>query len=220
MDELDRALGRLRAVLRRRLGQPVNLAQACELYEKARRAANDLGTGVVMSCKLAMAQALHGQPAEARKVLAEIDAGKKEILGTDRQRGGLARQVADAVLPLKEQGPADGQKALRAFLDQFRLNPNYTDRGRRETLELQLFAAELLLASDLEADDAPAASRDLKYLDPLLETFKGRGDMRPFLRRYYDWRSVGATGATWCKWPITCWNPGWSDRRNNSGRGG
>jgi tRNA A-37 threonylcarbamoyl transferase component Bud32 len=167
-------------------GQPVNLAQACALYEKARRAATDLGTALVMSCKLAIAQALHGQPAEARKVLAELDAGKKEILGTDRQRSGLARQVADAVLRLKEQGPGDGQKALRAFLDQFRLNPNYTDRGRRETLELQLFAAELLLASDLEANDAPSASRDLKYLDPLLETFRGRGDMRPFLRRYYE----------------------------------
>ena len=52
-------------------------------------------------------------------------------------------------------------------------------------MELQLFAAELLLASDLESEPKLAA-RDLKYLDALLAVFKGRRDIRPFLRRYYE----------------------------------
>jgi hypothetical protein len=52
-------------------------------------------------------------------------------------------------------------------------------------MELQLFAVELLLAWDLESDPKSAA-RDLKYLDALLAVFKGRRDMRPYLRRYYE----------------------------------
>ena len=49
-----------------------------------------------------------------------------------------------------------------------------------------MFCAELLLSSELDANQAPAAHRDLKYLDPLLAVFRGRKDMRPFLRRYYE----------------------------------
>jgi serine/threonine protein kinase len=165
---------------------PVNLAHACELYDQSRTATVDLGTAMVRACKLAIVKAMHGQVPEARKILTTLDAGKKELLGSDRERAMLCRQVAEAVLELKEHGPAPGQKALRAFLDQFKLNPAYSDTSRRETLELQLFSAELLLDSDLDAKDVQSAQKDLKYLDALLANFKARKDMRPFLRRYYE----------------------------------
>jgi hypothetical protein len=52
-------------------------------------------------------------------------------------------------------------------------------------MELQLFAAELLIASDL-GEEPTVASRDQKYLDSLLSIFQGRRDVRPYLRRYYE----------------------------------
>lgn len=167
-------------------GMPVHLAQAGELYEKAAAATAEGGTGAVFACKRAIVLALRGKTDEAQKVLAALDKAKKDILGSDRERAALARQVADAVIVLKEKGLAEGQKSLRAFLDQFRLNPTYSDSSRRETLELQLFCAELLLSTELESGDAKSAPLDLKYLDALLATFNGRKDTRPFLRRYYE----------------------------------
>ncbi|MCY2992957.1 MAG: serine/threonine-protein kinase [Planctomycetota bacterium] len=171
-------------------GAPVNLARACALYQKAGELNKDLdlGTKVVMACKLCIALALHGRVSEARQVRDGPEAGQEDVLGPDQERAELLQQVADAVLQLKadEQDPTAGQKSLRGFLDQFQLNPAYTDSSRRETLELQLFCAELLLSSELDANQLPAAHRDLKYLDPLLAVFRGRKDMRPFLRRYYE----------------------------------
>jgi hypothetical protein len=48
-----------------------------------------------------------------------------------------------------------------------KLNPAYTDINRRETLELRLFAAELLVDAALDNHDAAGAARDLKYPAPL-----------------------------------------------------
>jgi hypothetical protein len=171
-------------------GAPVNLARASMLYDRARilNADLDKGTEVVMACKLCLALALHGQIAEARRVFDRAATNPQDILGTDRERAALMRQVAAAVLQLKAdaQQRDKGQKDLRSFLDQFKLNPSHTDSRRRETLELQLFCAELLLRSELEAQQQAAAQRDGRYLEPLLASFHGRGDMRRFLRRYYD----------------------------------
>jgi hypothetical protein len=50
---------------------------------------------------------------------------------------------------------------------------------------MQLFAAELLLNSDLDGEPN-SARRDLKHLDALLAVFNGRREMRPYLRRYYE----------------------------------
>ena len=50
---------------------------------------------------------------------------------------------------------------------------------------MQLFAAELLLASDLESD-TEVGRPGPKNLDALLAVFKGRRDIRPYLRRYYE----------------------------------
>jgi hypothetical protein len=93
--------------------------------------------------------------------------------------------MAEAVLAVKGPAPADGRKLLRAFLDQFKLNPDYRDSRRRETMELQLFAAELLLTWDLE-NEPKSAVRDLKYLDALLAVFEDRRELRPYLLRYYE----------------------------------
>ena len=167
-------------------GLPVNLVRAGKLYQEARKQAVNYGVGVSLACKYCLVTGMHGNVAEARKALAAVEADQREILGSERERAGMLRQVAAAVLTLKEQGAAAGGEALRRFLNQFKLNPGFTDINRRETLELQLFAAELLLASELDAHDAAAAQHDLKYLDPLLVVFRGRKDMRPFLRRYYE----------------------------------
>ena len=167
-------------------GVPVNLDRAGKLYQEARARAVNFGVTVSLACKYCLVAALHGKVAEANKVFAALEADRREILGSERERAGMLREVAAAMLALKQQNPAAGQELLRRFLNQFKLNPAYTDINRRETLELQLFAAELLLASELEAGDATAAQHDLKYLDPLLAVFRGRKDMRPFLRRYYE----------------------------------
>jgi serine/threonine protein kinase/tetratricopeptide (TPR) repeat protein len=167
-------------------GAPVNLSRACSLYQKSHDLGNDFGVRVSMACKFCIAAALHGDVAKAREQLALLDADRREILEPDRERAGLLRQMAQAVLAIKDKNPAKGRDSLRHFLDQFKLNPAYTDTSRRETLELQLFAVELLLSSDLEANDSQAAQQDLDYLAPLLAVFRGRKDMRPFLRRFYD----------------------------------
>ena len=101
-----------------------------------------------------------------------LDADKRQVLEASKERATLVQQVAEAVLAVKGASPADGRKPLRAFLDQFKLNPAYRDSSRRETMELQLFAAELLLAWDLESEPKSAA-RDLKYLDGLLAVLQG-----------------------------------------------
>ena len=113
----------------------------------------------VMGCKLAIVRALNGKLQAARDGLDALDADKRQMLGTNVERATLMHQVAKAVLASRGSAPADGRKALRGFLDQFRLNPAYRDSSRRETLELQLFAAELLLASDLESEPKSAARR-------------------------------------------------------------
>ena len=88
-------------------------------------------------------------------------------------------------LPSRAPRRPTAKRPSSPFLDQFKLNATYRDSSRLETLELQLLAAELLLAWDLEREPKSAA-RDLKYLDGLLALFKGRPDVRPYLRRYYE----------------------------------
>ena len=173
----------------------LNSDQACKLYDRARRMAPDPGNRGVMTCKYCIISALCGELPEAGKIFAaEVAPVKDEdIIGSDRQRAALLRQVASAVLALKDTRRAgEGQEALREFLGQFHTS-NYDDANRGETLELRLFAAELLLASELQTNGAKAAQNDLKYLDRLLEVFKGHEKMQPFLRRYYELaiRAVG-----------------------------
>ena len=128
----------------------VNLPQAAESYDQARKIAPEWSDSIVMGYKLAIVLALNGKEKPARDLLDQLDADKREVLEASKERATLMHQMAKAVLAVKSNSPTDGQKALRAFLDQFKLNPAYHDSSRRETMELQLFAAELLLAWDLE----------------------------------------------------------------------
>jgi len=161
----------------------VNLPQAVESYEQARQNAPDWSDAIVMGYKLAIILALNGEDKAARDVLDQLNSDKRQVLEASKERATLVHQVANAVLTIKGVSPADGRKDLRAFLDQFKLNSAYHDSRRRETMELQLFVAELLLTWDLESDPKSAA-RDLKYLDALLAVFEGRPDIRPYLRRF------------------------------------
>jgi serine/threonine protein kinase len=163
----------------------VNLPLAAENYGAAFKSADVWSDAVVMGCKQAIVLALNGKEKTAREIVRVLDADQRQMLETSKERVILVRQVLDAVFAVAGPTPAEGRKLLRAFLDQFKLNPAYRDARRRETMELQLFAAELLLGSDLE-NDARMATRDLKYLDTLLYVFNGRRDMRPYLRRYYE----------------------------------
>ncbi len=163
----------------------VNFSQAAESYGQARKFACDWGDSVVMACKQAIIQALNGKGKAAHELLDALDADKRQIAAASKERTTLMRQMADAVLAVKSAAPAEGHKQLRAFLDQFKLNPAYRDSNRRETMEMQLFAAELLLSWDLE-NEPKSAVHDLKYVDTLLAAFKGRSDVPSFPRRYYE----------------------------------
>ncbi len=169
--------------------------QACKLYDRARHLVPDPGSGVVMTCKYCILKALSGETADAARIfsadVASVKAG--DILGSDRERAALARQLAAAVLLLMDQArTGDGLQALRDFLDQFHTS-NFYDANRRETLEMRFFAAELLLDTELDARNVKAAQDDLRYVDRLLEAFKPHEKMQPFLRRYYELavRAVG-----------------------------
>jgi serine/threonine protein kinase len=166
-------------------GGRVNLATAAENYESARTTADDRSDATAIAAKQAIVLALNGRTAAAEEILRALDSDKRPVLGKSVERAALARQLAHAVIAAKGEHPANGHKLLRAFLDQFKLNPVYRDTSRRETMELQLFAAELLVAADLENEPA-MANRDQKYLDALLAVFQGRRDIRPYLRRYYE----------------------------------
>jgi hypothetical protein len=163
----------------------VNLPQAAECYDRARKTAPEWSDAVVMGYKLAIVQALSGKNQAARETVAALEADKRQVFEASKERAVLVKQVAEAVLVATGPTPTDGRKLLHSFLDQFKLNPSYRDTRRRETMELQLFAAELLLTSEL-ASEPRLAARDLTYLDALLDVFKGRRDVLPYLRRYYE----------------------------------
>jgi serine/threonine protein kinase len=165
---------------------PVNLARAKKLYQQSQQTGINYGFGVSMALKYCIVAALHGDSDEAQRMFDTLEADDREVLGSERERVAMLRPLTAAVLAIKKQGLADGCEALRRFLNAFKLNPNFTDINRRETLELRLFATELLIATELDNHDTAGAARDLKYLDPLLAVFAGRQDMRPFLRRYYE----------------------------------
>ena len=104
-------------------GLPTNLTRAAQLYQASRVASSDYGVRVSMACKLSIVEALHGRKEQAVKVLTALDADPREIVGSDRERAGLLRQVAEAVLQLKQKGSADGRTSLRAFLQQAARTP-------------------------------------------------------------------------------------------------
>jgi len=167
-------------------GATVDLKEAARLYAIARDQADDPALRVAMCCKRSIILALDGQLAEARQELGQTRVAEQVVIGVQEERVRLLRKLADATLLLQEASGEAGWTALRAFLKAFDLDANYPDRHRRETQELQLFAAELLIATERNQTQVEAALADLAFLDRLIAAFPYRGQMLPYLRRYYD----------------------------------
>lgn len=166
-------------------GAPVDLKEAARLYAVARDQADDPAVQIAMSCKRSIVLALDGQVAEARQEISTRVA-QQTVIGVHEERVRLLRRLAEATLLLKDADGETGLPALRAFLRAFDLDANYPDRHRRETQELQLLAAELLIATQREQTLGEAAVADLNFLDRLIVAFPYRDQMLPYLRRYYD----------------------------------
>lgn len=167
-------------------GAGVDLKEAARLYAVARDQADDPAVRIAMSCKRSLVLALAGQAAEAQQELRQTAVTQQVVIGVQEERVRLLRKLAEATLLLKSTEPAAGLTAVRAFLKEFDLDPNYPDRHRRETQELQLLAAELLIATELQQKDHEPAVADLTFLDRLIAAFPYREQMLPYLRRYYD----------------------------------
>jgi hypothetical protein len=167
-------------------GAAVDLKEAARLYAVARDQADDPAARIAMSCKRAIILALDGQMAEARQELGQTQVAQQVVIGVQEERVRLLRKLAEATLFLKDSQVEAGLAALRAFLKAFDLDANYPDRHRRETQELQLLAAELLIATQLNQQLGAAAVADLSFLDRLIAAFPYRDQMLPYLRRYYD----------------------------------
>jgi len=167
-------------------GAAVDLKEAARLYAVARDQADDPAVRIAMSCKRSLVLALAGQIAEAQQELGQTTVAQQVVIGVQEERVRLLRKLAEATLLLKTTGAAAGLAAVRAFLKEFDLDPNYPDRHRRETQELQLLAAELLVAAQLQRGLREEAVADLVWLDRLIAAFPYREQMLPYLRRYYD----------------------------------
>jgi tetratricopeptide (TPR) repeat protein len=168
-------------------GAPVDLQEAARLYALARDHADDAAVRATMCCKRAITLALDGRVDEAEQELQQGAAMCQMVIGIHEERVRLLRKLAEAVLALRRTGTDEGLAALRTFLKHFDLNPDYPDRQRRETQELQLLAAELLLATQLhDPQRSGAAEMDADYLDRLVAAFPYREQMLAYLRRYYD----------------------------------
>jgi hypothetical protein len=164
----------------------VDLQEAARLYAIARDQADDPAARIAMCCKRSIILALDGQTAEARQELGQTRVAQQVVIGVQEERVRLLRKLAEATLLVKAPEPEAGVTALRAFLKAFDLDANYPDRHRRETQELQLFAAELLIATQRNQPFDAAAVADLSFLDRLIAAFPYRDQMLPYLRRYYD----------------------------------
>lgn len=172
----------------------VDLGLASADYERAAEAAEDPGARVVQACKRCLALALQDETATAREEFQAETVSRRPVIGASAERVRVLRQLTAAVLAQQEAGLPAGTAGLRQFLVQFDRDPYPSDRLRREILELQLFAAELLVASDLKTPAGRTAARqDVAYLEQLLRKFEEllnahatRETMLPFLRRYYD----------------------------------
>ena len=164
------------------------LAWACQRYLKGIEYADDPGARAAMACKRCILLALRGGE-DLKTAQGEFRAeavSKNEVPAKDQERVGLLRRLGEAVLALAEGGnSAEGRARLKEFLDRM-ASASLSDQRRRETLEMQLFCAELLVASDLGAGDGQAAREDLRYLESPLAAFPHPDQMLPYLRRLYD----------------------------------
>ncbi len=167
--------------------QADELQWACQRYLKAIDCADDPGARAAMACKRCMLLALRGGD-DLKTAQAEFnaeDVNKNQVPQRHKERVELLRGLTEAVLALAQSGNStEGRARLKDFLDIMTSAP-LSDQRRRETLETQLFCAELLVASHLAAGDAEAAREDLHYLEDPLKAFPYPQQMLPYLRRPY-----------------------------------
>ncbi len=182
--------------------QSVKLREAADNYQQAGELAVDPAAQVVHACKSCLCLALRGDVAAAEDRFSRDEVRARAIIGQGQERVRIARQLTAAVLAYKKAAdPAGGRDALRRFLDRLDLDPYPADRLRRENLEMQLLALELLISSQSSAPDAPPAPlEDVERLDRLLTAFEHRLEsyaavegMLPFLRRFFE-LGISASG--------------------------
>lgn len=170
-----------------------DLKQAADHYEQARDTAEDKGVKYVMGCKYAIVKAIPGQWEDAKTVLRTLDEGGELQFGGDRLRAQRLRTLADSVVLIKEGESKNdsalrgaGESKIREFLSGFNESSLNAPRYRRETLEIQLIAAEMLISSKLKNEGIEPAGKELIFLDPLLSPMVELDSTRPFLYRYYE----------------------------------
>lgn len=165
--------------------------RASILYQEATNA-DDRAARVVHAFKRCIILALMGDVKTARREFEQTR--QQSIIGERSTRVDVVRSLAESIIGYKEaEDPDAAHASLRQFLiQQCDLNPY--EQLRRETLELQLLCAELLLRSELSSPEGQAnASADRERLETLLGKFTGHlnqhlavDDMLRFLRRFYD----------------------------------
>lgn len=165
------------------------LNEMIQLYKEAAQFYDWTTEIRTMQYKQVIALLLQEKIEDAESLLAELNVQKPNQSVTSL-RNELIRQVTEALLAYRKnaQTPAERKRLLRQFLQQFTIpgNPASTDATRRETLELRLFCAELLVNNALEESDFQALRRDLPLLVQPLGFFMERPSSRPFIRRISD----------------------------------
>jgi hypothetical protein len=168
-----------------------DLPRAADLYAQAAAGTEGLASGAALVGKRCIALALMGDIASADQELARDCAERPESISDGSQRARLVRNLARAVIDSRQQDGKADRAALRRFLvRQCDLRPY--EQLRRETFELQMLCAELLLRAGAAEGELQADSGDLRFLVDLLHGFRSvlaqheaSQDLSPFLRRFY-----------------------------------
>lgn len=175
-----------------RSAPPEAWLKTADFYEKARKRAevDDPSTAIAMAYKRCIALALAGKLDAARQETSALAPQQEKVLGIQQERDMLLRRLCEAVLAFSDPANdrAARREALRGFLKSFDINRDCADRHRRETQEMQLLAAELLVADSLKSTEngKESLADSVAYLDRLIEAFPYRETMLPYLRRYYN----------------------------------
>ena len=159
----------------------LDLEQTCREYAEARLEAAEPTSKAAMTYKWIIAMALTKDRPMHEAARGQYEAIAKESdvgAGYDRERVNLLKQVAAAVL-LRAEESAAARQALQEVLAYAQVDEKR--KTRRESLELQLLCAEILVSS-AASSEASVQARDA--LEKLVESFPSPEQMQPFLQRY------------------------------------
>ena len=193
----------------------LNLVRAETQYEEAREMTNSRSTYVLLTVKLSMIRALLGKIPEANVNIDELNPVIESILSTDgryrtRQAVNMMQQIVrirEAELNIDPNAPTQALLDAHAQeIDRFRKllqtitveqasgannsNANH-NRHRPDSLEFQLFCIEFLMSAEkkhrqLSHQTPLSTPEDAFFLLTTIDPLKGRREMMPYLRRYYD----------------------------------